>query len=62
LFRPLSRLFGIFSRDLGIDLGTANTLVYARGEGIVLNEPSVIALNTKVHQVMAMGRDAWKMI
>ncbi|MGB3410568.1 MAG: rod shape-determining protein [Microthrixaceae bacterium] len=49
-------------RDLAIDLGTANTLVYARGEGIVLNEPSVIALNTKVHQVMAMGRDAWKMI
>ncbi len=50
------------SRDLAIDLGTANTLVYARGEGIVLNEPSVIALNTRSGEVLAIGRDAWKMI
>ncbi|MCB1255686.1 MAG: rod shape-determining protein [Microthrixaceae bacterium] len=49
-------------RDLAIDLGTANTLVYERGQGIVLNEPSVIALNTREHRVLAMGRDAWKMI
>ena len=49
-------------RDLAIDLGTANTLVYARGEGIVLNEPSVIALNSRTNEVLAMGRDAWKMI
>jgi len=50
------------SRDLAIDLGTANTLVYARDEGIVLNEPSVIALNTRSGDVLAIGRDAWKMI
>jgi len=46
------------ARDLAIDLGTANTLVYARGEGIVLNEPSVIALNSRTNEVLAMGRDA----
>lgn len=50
------------SRDLAIDLGTANTLVWARGEGIVLNEPSVIALNTRSGDVLAIGRDARKMI
>lgn len=50
------------ARDLAIDLGTANTLVYARGEGIVLNEPSVIALNSRTNEVLALGRDAWKMI
>lgn len=50
------------SRDLAIDLGTANTLVYARGEGIVLNEPSVIAMNQRSGDVLAIGRDAWKMI
>ena len=50
------------ARDLAIDLGTANTLVYARGKGIVLNEPTVIALNTRTHEVLAMGQDAWQMI
>lgn len=50
------------ARDLAIDLGTANTLVYARGEGIVLNEPSVIALNSRSRNVLAMGREAWQMI
>jgi rod shape-determining protein MreB len=50
------------ARDLAIDLGTANTLVYARGEGIVLDEPSVIALNSKSGQVLAMGHEAWQMI
>ncbi len=50
------------SRDLAIDLGTANTLVYARGEGIVLNEPTVIALNTQSGEVLAIGREAGKMI
>jgi rod shape-determining protein MreB len=50
------------ARDLAIDLGTANTLVYVRGEGIALNEPSVIALNSRSREVLAMGRDAWKMI
>lgn len=49
-------------RDLAIDLGTANTLVYAKGRGIILNEPTVIALNTRTNQVLAMGREAWNMI
>ena len=39
----LDKLFGMFSRDMAIDLGTANTLVYVKGEGVVLNEPSVVA-------------------
>jgi len=50
------------ARDLAIDLGTANTLVYVRGEGIVLAEPSVIAMNKRTGDVIAMGREAWKMI
>ena len=50
------------ARDLAIDLGTANTLVYARGRGIVLNEPSVIALNINTGEVLAMGHEAWQMI
>ena len=53
---------GDVARDLAIDLGTANTLVYARGKGIVLNEPTVIALNTRTQEVLAMGQDAWQMI
>ncbi len=50
------------ARDLAIDLGTANTLVYARGQGIILNEPTVIALNSRTQEVLAMGEDAWNMI
>ena len=50
------------ARDLAIDLGTANTLVYAKGEGIVLNEPTVIALNIQTQDVLAMGHEAWQMI
>jgi rod shape-determining protein MreB and related proteins len=50
------------ARDLAIDLGTANTLVYAKGRGIVLNEPSVIALNVQTGEVLAMGHEAWQMI
>ncbi len=50
------------ARDLAIDLGTANTLVYARSQGIVLNEPTVIALNENTQAVLAMGHDAWQMI
>jgi rod shape-determining protein MreB and related proteins len=50
------------ARDLAIDLGTANTLVYERGRGIVLNEPTVIALNSRSHEVLAMGQEAWEMM
>lgn len=49
-------------RDLAIDLGTANTLVYARGRGIVLNEPTVVALNSRTREVLAIGDEAWQMI
>ena len=48
--------------DLAIDLGTANTLVYARGRGIILFEPTVIALNSRTQEVLAMGNQAWHMI
>ncbi len=50
------------SNDIGIDLGTANTLVYVPGKGIVLNEPSVVALNTKTGQVVAVGAEAKRML
>lgn len=50
------------SRDLAIDLGTANTLVYAKGRGIVLNEPTVVALDTRSREVLAIGEEAWQMI
>ena len=46
-FHNLRSLFSMFSSDLAIDLGTANTLVYARGKGIVVNEPSIVAINKK---------------
>src|SRR3974390_3838768 len=50
------------SRDLAIDLGTANTLVYAKGKGLVLNEPTVVALDSRSRAVLAIGADAWQMI
>jgi len=59
-------IFGMFSRDIAIDLGTANTLIYVRGEGIVLDEPSVVALHEggpgKSRRVLAVGRDAKRML
>ncbi len=59
---PLERLFPLISNDVGIDLGTANTLVYLRGKGIVVNEPSVVAVNTKTGQVVAVGTSAKEML
>ncbi|OES44238.1 rod shape-determining protein [Domibacillus iocasae] len=55
-------MFGIGSRDLGIDLGTANTLVYAKGKGVIVREPSVVALQTDTKQIVAVGNDARNMI
>ncbi|ATO46696.1 hypothetical protein C5L30_000878 [Companilactobacillus farciminis] len=55
-------MFGIGSKKLGIDLGTANTLVYAEGKGIVLNEPSVVAKNNNTGEIVAVGSDAREMI
>lgn len=57
-----NKLLGLFSKDIGIDLGTANTLVYVRGEGIVINEPSVVAINKKTGQILAIGNEAKKMV
>ncbi|NPU99468.1 MAG: rod shape-determining protein [Candidatus Omnitrophica bacterium] len=57
-----SRLKGLFSRDLGIDLGTANTLVYVKGQGIVLCEPSVVAIVRGTNQVLAVGSEAKNML
>ena len=54
--------FGGFSKDIGIDLGKANTLVYVKGRGIVINEPSVVAVNKKTGQVLAIGREAKRMV
>ncbi len=56
------KMFGNFSKDIGIDLGTANTLVYVKGRGIVINEPSVVAINKKTGQVLAIGKEAKKMV
>ncbi|OHA25887.1 MAG: rod shape-determining protein [Candidatus Taylorbacteria bacterium RIFCSPHIGHO2_02_FULL_46_13] len=58
----LERLYHLFSHDLGIDLGTANTLVYVRGQGIVINEPSVVAINQKTGTVVAVGNQAKAML
>ncbi|WHY76343.1 rod shape-determining protein [Neobacillus sp. WH10] len=55
-------MFGIKPRDLGIDLGTANTLVYVKGKGIVLREPSVVAMQTDTKSIVAVGNDAKNMI
>src|ERR1700752_3165655 len=55
-------LRGLFSNDLSIDLGTANTLIYVRGEGIVLNEPSVVAVNVNDGRPVAVGAEAKRMI
>lgn len=61
-FLPAQRLFSFFSNDLAIDLGTANTVVYVPNKGIVLNEPSVVAVNAKTNQVLAAGKRAKEML
>ena len=58
----MSNVLTFLGRDMAVDLGTANTLVYVRGRGIVLNEPSVVALNTNNGQIVAVGADAKRMI
>ena len=58
----IDNLLGRFSQDIGIDLGTANTLVYVRGQGIVINEPSVVAINNKTGAVLAIGKEAQRMV
>ena len=58
----LDRILGIFSRDIGIDLGTANTLVHVRDRGIVMSEPSVVAIDAKTRRVLAVGAEAKRMV
>lgn len=58
----LDFFFGLLSHDLGIDLGTANTLVYVKGKGILIREPSVVARHRKTKQVVAIGQEAKKML
>ena len=57
-----NKLFSYISKDIAIDLGTANSLVYVRGEGIVIFEPSVVAINQKTGQILAIGNEAKKMV
>ncbi len=57
-----NKLLGKFSKDLGIDLGTKNTVVYTHDKGIVINEPSVVAINTRTDEILAVGEEAMKMV
>ena len=61
-FNPLNWLLGLFSLDIGIDLGTANTLVLVRGKGIVINEPSWVTVDKRTHQPLAIGLEAKEMV
>ena len=62
MLKALNRVLGLFSNDLAIDLGTANTLVYAKGRGIISSEPSVVAVDTVKHRVRAVGKEAKSML
>jgi rod shape-determining protein MreB and related proteins len=57
-----NKLLGKFSKDLAIDLGTKNTLVYTSDKGIVINEPSVVAVNVRTDEILAVGEEARKMV
>ena len=58
----IKRFYNMFSNDIGVDLGTANTLVFLRGQGIIINEPSVVAINQKTGRVVAVGKEAKQMV
>ena len=62
LRRWKEKILGLFSNDIGIELGTANTLVHVKGRGIVINEPSLVAFNQKTGQVVAVGQEAKNML
>ncbi len=63
LFKQLgAKASGLWSKDIGIDLGTANTLVYVHGKGIIIDEPSIVAINNKTGNVLAIGAEARKMV
>ena len=58
----INSFFGAFSHDIGIDLGTANTLIWVRGKGIVIREPSAVARHKKTKEILAIGTSAKKMV
>jgi rod shape-determining protein MreB len=62
VFNPIDAFLGLLSLDIGIDLGTANTLVYVRGKGIVINEPSWVAIERKTRKVLSVGAEAKEMV
>jgi len=62
VFNPITALLGVFSHDVGIDLGTANTLVMVRGRGIVIDEPSVVAIDKISKKILAIGAEAKRMV
>ena len=57
-----NKLFSFWSKDMGIDLGTANTLVYVAGKGITINEPSIVAINQKTGKILSIGSGARTMV
>lgn len=62
MLKPFASLLGLFSRDIGIDLGTATTLVYVSGQGIIINEPSVVAIDRNTKKALAIGAEAREMV
>lgn len=62
MFNPLNAFFGLFSHDIAIDLGTANTLVLVRGRGIIVDEPSVVAIDRVNKKILAIGSEAKRMV
>ena len=62
MFKRIKNLFSFLSLDMAIDLGTANSLVYVKDRGIIINEPSVVAVNNKTGQILAIGEEARKMV
>jgi len=62
MWNPFNKILGNLSHDIGIDLGTANTLVYVKGKGIIVKEPSVVAINNRTKEVLAIGTDAQRMV
>src|SRR3990167_65309 len=58
----MKNILDSFFKDVGIDLGTANTLIYLKHQGIIVNEPSVAAINNKTNQILAVGEDAKRML
>ena len=59
---PMNFMYNMFSSDLAVDLGTANTLIYVKGRGVVSSEPSVVAINSNTKEILAIGQEAKNML